>query len=332
MDLDLAQVRAFVATADRLHFGQAAEQLAVSQQALSKRIARLESELGVQLFLRGGHAVELTEAGRRFLEPARQTLAQGDRAVAAARHVERPLRIDYWGHLFAPMRTLAPVIDHLARAVAVSVETGPGRDLPGVLDALARTATDVGFGRVHGADGGQGAELAGYAHRLVRLEPVDVVVGDRHRLADRFEARPDELRDSVLWSPAALERLDFYRRFAEHFDISAEAGTANLGIGHFLEQVAADPTRFALVPADLELPDRAHVRSLPLVEPTPLYAWSLLWRAADPHPGVEPLLRAFAELGGRSRWLEYRPGRDWLPAGDVSEVSVTSSTSEDSSN
>ncbi len=46
MDLDLAQVRAFVAAADRLHFGQAAQQLAVSQQALSKRIARLESELG----------------------------------------------------------------------------------------------------------------------------------------------------------------------------------------------------------------------------------------------------------------------------------------------
>ncbi|WP_194926146.1 LysR family transcriptional regulator [Catenulispora pinisilvae] len=325
MDLDLAQVRAFVATADRLHFGQAAEQLAVSQQALSKRIARLEGELGAQLFLRGGHAVELTEAGRRFLEPARQTLAQGDRAVAAARHVERPLRIDYWGHLFAPMRTLAPVIDYLARAVAVSVETGPGRDLPGVLDALVRTATDVGFGRAHGADGAQGAEHAGYAHRLVRLEPVDVVVGDRHRLADRSEVRPDELRDSVLWGPASLERLDFYRRFAEHFDINADSGTANLGIGHFLEQVAADPTRFALVPADLELPDRVRVRSLPLVEPTPLYAWSLVWRAADPHPGVESLLQAFAELGGRNRWLEYRPGRDWLPAGDVSEVSVTSS-------
>lgn len=325
MDLDLAQVRAFVATADRLHFGQAAEQLAVSQQALSKRIARLEGELGVQLFLRGRHAVELTEAGRRFLEPARQTLAQGDRAVAAARHVERPLRIDYWGHLFAPMRTLAPVIDHLARTVAVPVETGPGRDLPGVLDALVRTATDVGFGRVHGADGARGGELAGYAHRLVRLEPVDVVVGDRHRLAGRSEVRPDELRDSVLWGPASLERLDFYRRFAEHFDISADSGTANLGIGHFLEQVAADPTRFALVPADLELPDRVRVRSLPLVEPTPLYAWSLVWRAADPHPGVEPLLQAFAELGGRNRWLEYRPGRDWLPAGDVSEVSVIAS-------
>ena len=315
MDLDLAQVRAFVAAADRLHFGQAAQQLAVSQQALSKRIARLESELGVLLFRRGGHNVELTEAGRRFLEPARQTLVHGDRAVAAARLVERPLRIDFWGHLFAPMRTLATVIDHVPPAV--TVETGPGRDLPSVLDALARTATDVGFGRVHGIGT---AEAAATTHRLVRLEPVDVVVHEPHRLADRPQVRPDELRDSVLWCPAALDRLDFYQQFATHFGIRAVSGTANLGIDHFLEQVAADTQRFALVPADLELPERARIRSIPLVKPTPLYAWSLLWRTADPHPGIEPLLRTCAEIGGRSRWLEYRPGRDWLPPGDVSEA------------
>ena len=316
MDLDLAQVRAFVAAAERLHFGQAAEQLAVSQQALSKRVARLEVELGVQLFSRGGHAVELTEAGRRFLEPARQTLAHGDRAVAAARHVDRPLRIDFWGHLFAPMRTLAPVIDHVAGVVAV--ETGPGRDLPAVLDALGRATTDVGFGRVHGVEDSRDAA---YTHRLVRLEPVDVVVGADHRLYGASEVRPEELRDGVLWCPAALERLDFYQRFAEYFDIPAGSGTANLGIEHFLEQVAADPLRFALVPADLELPERVRVRSLPLVSPTPLYAWSLMWRTEDPHPGVEPLVRAFGEVGGRRRWLEYRPGRDWLPAGDAAEVS-----------
>jgi DNA-binding transcriptional LysR family regulator len=96
VDLDLAQVRAFVATAGELHFGRAATRLFLSQQALSKRIARLEDELGVQLFVRGKHAVELTEAGHRFLPPARQFLADGDRAVAAARNTSRPLRVDVW--------------------------------------------------------------------------------------------------------------------------------------------------------------------------------------------------------------------------------------------
>ena len=52
MDLDLARVRAFVAVADEGHFGRAAAALSVSQQGLSKRVARLEAELGVRLLTR----------------------------------------------------------------------------------------------------------------------------------------------------------------------------------------------------------------------------------------------------------------------------------------
>jgi DNA-binding transcriptional LysR family regulator len=315
VDLDLAQVRAFLAAADRLHFGQAADDLSLSQQALSKRIARLEAELGVQLFLRGGHTVGLTEAGHRFLEPARQAVAAGDRAVAAAQHIARPLRIDYFGHLFAPMRTLRQVLDRLPD---LPVEAGPGRDLPTVASALERAATDVGFGRLPRLSD-RPSPGAGLAHRLVRLEPVDLVVGTEHRLADRSEARPTDLRTGVLWCPAALERLDFYQRFAEAFGIATASSPANLGLENFLDQIASDPTRFALLPADIDLPDRASIRCIPLVDPTPLYAWSLLWRGNDPHPGVEPLLRAFADIGGSSRWLEYRPGKDWLPEADLIE-------------
>ncbi|WP_314622850.1 LysR family transcriptional regulator, partial [Streptomyces stackebrandtii] len=70
MDLDMAQVRAFVRTAEELHFGKAAGTLGISQQALSKRIARLESLLGTPLFERGGGSgVRLTPAGERFLPP-----------------------------------------------------------------------------------------------------------------------------------------------------------------------------------------------------------------------------------------------------------------------
>src|SRR4051812_3959838 len=73
VDLDLAQVRAFVAVVDEGTFGKAAPSLAVTQQALSKRVSRLESHLG-RLLERQPGGIRLTPAGERFLPVARQLL------------------------------------------------------------------------------------------------------------------------------------------------------------------------------------------------------------------------------------------------------------------
>ncbi|MFH9403944.1 hypothetical protein [Streptomyces sp. NPDC017638] len=61
------------------------------------------------------------------------------------------------------------------------------------------------------------------------------------------------------------------------------------------------------------LPVLAGVRCVPLAEPTPLYAWSLLWRTGDGHPGLRRLTGARAARAGHGRWLEYDPARDRLP-------------------
>ncbi|MFD0415601.1 LysR family transcriptional regulator [Streptomyces sp. NPDC127108] len=302
MDLDMAQVRAFVYAAQELHFGRAAGKLAITQQALSKRIGRLESLLGTKLFARLGHGVALTEAGRGFLEPARRALAAADDAVAALARKDGPLRVDVWGHLYAPMRTLAHVAGRTQE-----LELGHGRDLPTVLSALLHGDIDAAFGRVHPP---LPAELT---HRLVRLEPVDAVLSADHPLAAEPALRPGQLRDSVLWAPGALDRLDFLRRFADRFDVRERAVGVNLGLAHFLAEVAAHPRRFSLLPADVPLPDVPGLRSVPLVDPTPLYAWSLLWRTGNAHPGLDRLAAACAGEAGRSRWLEYDPARDWLP-------------------
>src|SRR5437773_6718267 len=100
MELDLTQVRAFVVTAEQLHFGRAAARLFLTQQALSKRIQRLEHSLGEPLFVRGPRGVELTEADHRFLPHARALLA----AAESARPVSWPLRLDVWGQVQAPLR------------------------------------------------------------------------------------------------------------------------------------------------------------------------------------------------------------------------------------
>lgn len=85
MDLDLAQVRAFVAAAEDLHFGRAASRLFLTPQAVSKRIRRLEGSLGEVLFSRDRQAVTLTRAGQRFLPHARALLALAETAAQATR-------------------------------------------------------------------------------------------------------------------------------------------------------------------------------------------------------------------------------------------------------
>ncbi|GHE85815.1 LysR family transcriptional regulator [Streptomyces spiralis] len=317
MDLDLALVRAFVTTAGTLHFGRAAEELNTSQQALSKRIARLEELLAVRLFEREG-GTRLTEAGERFLPAAREALAAGERAIAAATGAVPVVRIDTWGHLYAPMRTVAQAV----RAFGpVRLEPGPGRDWPSVAQALLRGDTDLGFGRVHPLPGGREAELT---QRLVRLEPVDAVVGPSHPLADARALRPDDLRDSTLWCPAELTRLDFLRRFADAFRITRRQDGPNLGLDHLVQHIRADAACFTLFPADAPLPDHAGLRSIPLVEPTPLYAWSLAWREPSRHPLLDTLLRGFTEAGRARRWLDYTPQRDWLPDTDHAKLAAHS--------
>jgi DNA-binding transcriptional LysR family regulator len=309
VDLELARVRAFVAVADEGHFGRAAAVLSISQQALSKRIARLEAELGARLLDRGGTGTELTEAGRRFLDPARRLLAAADIAAAALTGSDQPLRIGVWGHLYQPMRTVRAA---LARAPNLDVEIGRERDLRAVAGALRRGEIDVGFGRVHGED-----ELgrAGLAQRLVRLEPVDAILGVGHVLAGREQLRPAELAGSTLMFPADGGRLDFLTQFADRFGIVIREYGTNTGLADFIATVRASSSAFSLLPADVD----ARIETVPLTGPVPLYAWSLIWRREDTHPCLPRLLEAFAAVGRESRWLEYRQDEDWLPGEDTAE-------------
>src|ERR1700710_149711 len=63
MDLDLRKLRYFVAVADRLHFGRAADELHIAQPVLSRQVRALEHDLGTPLLIRDSHGVELTDAG-----------------------------------------------------------------------------------------------------------------------------------------------------------------------------------------------------------------------------------------------------------------------------
>jgi DNA-binding transcriptional LysR family regulator len=82
--VEVRQLRYFVAVAEELHFGRAAERLHVAQPAVSQQVGRLERELGVRLLERTSRRVALTGDGRRLLDEARAALSAVDRVRAVA--------------------------------------------------------------------------------------------------------------------------------------------------------------------------------------------------------------------------------------------------------
>ena len=87
--MELTRLKSFVVLAERLHFGEAARLLHLSQPALSKQIRQLEEEIGAPLFDRGRHGAGLTEVGSLFVEEARKLVRQADAAFEQGRRAAR---------------------------------------------------------------------------------------------------------------------------------------------------------------------------------------------------------------------------------------------------
>ena len=104
--VDLDAVRTFVAVADAGQFSEAAVDLSITQQAVSKRVAALEKDLGVRLFTRTARGGELTVDGQAFLPHARDLLRAEERAAAAVQPGRRALRVDVINRRIAPTALL----------------------------------------------------------------------------------------------------------------------------------------------------------------------------------------------------------------------------------
>lgn len=109
--MDIRPFRYFITVAEHLNFTEASKQLYVAQPAVSQQIAYLEKKLGVKLFLRDKHSVQLTDAGSVFLKDARKILKNLDEAIENARQAEAGLigTINI-GLLSAPVRNFLPAL------------------------------------------------------------------------------------------------------------------------------------------------------------------------------------------------------------------------------
>jgi DNA-binding transcriptional LysR family regulator len=305
MDLDVAQVRAFVAAADHGNFGRAAGSLFLTQQALSKRIARLERQVGT-LFDREHAGVSLTSRGERFLPVARSLLETADHALARARGEPAPaLQVDVWGPP-APMEGIvrAFAIDH----ANVAVDIGMRRNFPAALDALGRGELDGAFGNIANL---RSPLPEGLSTMLVALTALGALVSDTGELAAAEVIGAEDLRRHGVGVPAQASRQEFSAflvEYARAVGAPVATETRNTYYDDLVERVAADPSAVTLVPAEWQVPDGADVHMLPL-HPVPLFPWYFVWRTASPQPLVAELARALRaardlpDAGADERWL-----------------------------
>jgi DNA-binding transcriptional LysR family regulator len=317
--VNIEALRAFVAVAEEGQFQLAADRLDVSQQAVSKRIAALEAELGTALFKRTPSGAALTQDGRTFLPHAGAVLAAVSNAFASVQPGTRPLRVDVLDRGTGAVDLLR---EFCQENPEVAVEMVIGRGAASTVRSLVAGEIDAGYAYLRDVAG----ELSpGLARTYARLEPAHVMVGVRHPLARSRGVRPEELARYRAWVPGIApgsEWETFFVDFAEAFGLDIDPTGYAVGTESVFDAVAASRSLVTFVGERSRVgwPGSLGVVRLPVVDPVPLYPWSLIWRADTGHQGAIRLIghvkRSFAPpAAGTAVWLPRQARDDLAVAG-----------------
>lgn len=177
--MNLRQMKYFVTIAEELNIGRAAKRLNLSQPPLTRQMHQLEDTVGVSLFTRTRHGVELTGAGHVFLDEARQILAQTERArerTSLAGH-GRLGRLDI-GVFGSNVLTLPPLLSRFRRdhpLVDMVVHTLSKADQ---VDALREKKIAAGFNLL-------GSKLVDISSSVVHVDPLMLAIPAREPIAKR---------------------------------------------------------------------------------------------------------------------------------------------------
>ncbi len=303
--MELRQLRYFVAVAEELHYGRAAERLHISSPALSQQIIALERELGAELFVRDRRSVALTEAGRSLLEDARRMLALAEDARQRLRHKAAettPLRMGYVSWLPEDITAL------LAPTAAVRVDDWV---LPShaQADRVAQGSLDLALAWV---DQG-GTETRGLTAHLIRAEPLHAVRPGA--------AEPVPAASVTVLVDSGNPTWSSWNRFGQEFAADAGARIAKIDDGGITGDAFYAHVRRLRVPV-LESPKR-HTSATPprlgqcrVTDPVPVWTWSLLHRANDDRPAVRHVAESLVAFAESRNWRTAPAGRWWVPADD----------------
>lgn len=209
--MELRHLRYFVAVAEEGSLTVAAERrLHTAQPSLSRQIRDLEDEVGTPLLKRGARGVELTAAGKAFLDHARLALAQVEAAGEAARRAATPAKTT-----FALGFLTGQEIDWLAEVMRTLRDELPNIEVtvqsqysPSLADALQRGKLDLAFMR-------REPDMPDLVFKLVTREPLVVVLPSDHALAARKSIDPRALAQETFiqvsnTAPALRAVIDSY--------------------------------------------------------------------------------------------------------------------------
>src|SRR6202030_3796140 len=243
--IELRHLRYFIAVAEMGSLTEAAERrLYTSQPSLSRQIRDLESHVGSQLLSRSVRGVELTPAGKVFLDHARLVLMHMDAAVETARRAGQPERKTFaigfqTGH---EMNWLSPVM-HILQDELQEIQVTVSSDYsPDLAEALARGRLDLAFLRVE-----SGYDLE---YHVVDREPLIVLMPSDHRLTARETVRPQDFLGEIFIGGS--NKATVLRAVTEAYlrrsglDIKLDHGVDNMAMAMSL---VASTRGLALMPA-----------------------------------------------------------------------------------
>jgi DNA-binding transcriptional LysR family regulator len=293
--MELRHLRYFVAVAETLHFRRAAEKLGIQQPPLSMQIRQLETEIGTTLFRRAQRRIELTDAGRSFLEDARSILASAQAATGRARKAA----LGEHGRLRVGMINSAPFHPLILRILREYRQRYPGvwmtldeTSTPELAERIRNLSLDLAFVRPL-LD-----ETPGLATEHLFDEPVLLALPKGHPLARRrvVPLAALSLEPFVLFSrPVGSGLYDQIIRACHRAGFSPRVTQEASQLTSIVNLVAAG-LGVSLVPASMQKIHSEGIVYRPLMSDAPLAQMSLIYRRGDSAAPVRNLRSLSLEL------------------------------------
>jgi DNA-binding transcriptional LysR family regulator len=271
--MELRQLKYFVTVAEELNFRRAAARLFMEQPPLSRQIRQLEDELNVELFHRSTRGVTLTQAGQAFLDEARRTLVQAERAAQVAQQAGQAKKLKIGLSICAFNHVIPEIIQEYRQQSPDIIVTLTEMSTEAQIQALLNDAIDIGF--VH-------APISHPALLTIMLlsEPLVVALPSDHPLTHQGEIDLRSLaNESFIVCPESV-KPDLYAQimqlcqqagFSPHIVQEASPPEVLLGL-------VASGMGISLVAAGAETRHNVGVIYRSLTTPSPILEIAAAWR------------------------------------------------------